>query len=347
MTIHANGESTHQLVYFTTGVGELYLSKDALIKLKVIPADFPRIGSVNQLGDLPEVSAKVYNDDVFNKVPAGDNFNEVQCEFSPALLQRYQRQVRQRYHAPPVPGVNSMDLQHALPLQGPTVNAPVHVQPGLVAPTPNCLPVRFAPSIPLGMTSLGSRTRAMEGCAQVGAGVEPGAPQRVEPSAPPAPVNPIHMVTTLNSDRVPTVRVAPPPVATKVMDSPQDRHVHALPPQNSHQVPLQHHGASQGNDINFQAQLNQRNLINIKGAPGYNYYSGNPTNKQGIPSTQAHEIMSENVQSADVGPECRAEFTHIRRQTPVGGTLYKVQDEFSSERHRALPMAAAHPQVQP
>ena len=53
LTIHANGESTHQLVYFATGVGELYLSMDALIKLKVIPADFPRIGSALSVTNTP------------------------------------------------------------------------------------------------------------------------------------------------------------------------------------------------------------------------------------------------------------------------------------------------------
>ena len=40
-----SGESTKQLVYFAMDVGEFYLSKSALIDLKIIPHDFPRIGA--------------------------------------------------------------------------------------------------------------------------------------------------------------------------------------------------------------------------------------------------------------------------------------------------------------
>ena len=40
-----SGEVTKQLVYFAMDVGEFYLSKAALIDLKIIPHDFPRIGA--------------------------------------------------------------------------------------------------------------------------------------------------------------------------------------------------------------------------------------------------------------------------------------------------------------
>ena len=46
LTIFADsGESTDQLVYFATDVGEFYLSKSALIDLNVINCDFPRVGA--------------------------------------------------------------------------------------------------------------------------------------------------------------------------------------------------------------------------------------------------------------------------------------------------------------
>ena len=41
----STGHTTQQLVYFTTGVGEFYLSKSALIDLQVISSDFPRVGA--------------------------------------------------------------------------------------------------------------------------------------------------------------------------------------------------------------------------------------------------------------------------------------------------------------
>ena len=71
------------------------------------------------------------------------DINEVHDGFTPVSLQQ---------HAPPVPGVQHQVLQHALPLQGPTVDAPVLVQPGSgpgqqqVVPSPNSLPNPVAPS---------------------------------------------------------------------------------------------------------------------------------------------------------------------------------------------------------
>ena len=141
----------------------------------------------------------------------------------------------------------------------------------------------------------------MEGCGQVEAGVEPGAPQRVEPSAPPALTNPHHMVTTLNSDRVPTVRAAPPPVAPKVKDSPEVHHLQMPSPirrptedQSSQQLYQQ---PQQASGINyFQGYVNQ--------VPGHHYPSGNPSKIQGILS-QAQESMSSMppVQRNGVGPD--------------------------------------------
>ena len=45
MSIYADsGESTEQLVYFATNVGDFYLSKAAMIDLGIIPKDFPKVG---------------------------------------------------------------------------------------------------------------------------------------------------------------------------------------------------------------------------------------------------------------------------------------------------------------
>ena len=82
LTIHANGESTHQLVYFATGVGQLYLSKAACVDLGIIDKNFPKIGSckmtksanppnpvLQQPGSstISTVSATAnHNDEVFN-----------------------------------------------------------------------------------------------------------------------------------------------------------------------------------------------------------------------------------------------------------------------------------------
>ena len=142
---------------------------------------------------------------------------------------------------------------------------------GLVqgAPSPNSLPVCFASGIPLGMTSLGSRTPVMEGWSQVGSGVEPGALQRVEPRAPPDSVNPIPMVTKSNSDRVPTVRATPPPVATKAKDAPQNLHHLSPSPLSLPPGPPDSHrgvGVDPGGDVNLQVQ---------------SLYQGNPQNSQG------------------------------------------------------------------
>ena len=152
-------------------------------------------------------------DDVFK----ADDDNKGPTEGSQGSCARVQIYISQHVTTS---GATAVQCQ---PPQGPGLQVPA---PG--APSPHSIPVRFAPSIPLGMTSLGSRTPAMEGCYQVGSGIEPGAPQRVEPSAPPDYVNPRNMVTTLNSDRGHTVCVAPPPVATKALDAPQV-HRHLLP----------------------------------------------------------------------------------------------------------------------
>ena len=42
-----SGESTEQLVYFATNVGDFYLSKAAMIDLAIIPKDFPKVGAAS------------------------------------------------------------------------------------------------------------------------------------------------------------------------------------------------------------------------------------------------------------------------------------------------------------
>lgn len=41
------GPATRQLVYFATGVGQFYLSKQACVDLGIIDANFPQVGSCN------------------------------------------------------------------------------------------------------------------------------------------------------------------------------------------------------------------------------------------------------------------------------------------------------------
>ena len=272
MTIFTDsGETLEQLVYFVNDVGEFYLSKEALTDLKVISHDFLHTGLHNK-----------------------GNINEVQDGF-PSVVR--EGTGNHRDHAPPVPGDRSKVLQHALHPQGPTVDAPVCLEPGQrhVAPSPTSLPVPIAPCIPQGMTSLGSRTPAMEGCAQVRSGVEPGAPQRVEPQAPPDHINPTHMVTTLNSDHGHSVRVALPPVATKVKDAPEAQHHLSPSPLCLPPGPPESHrggGVDPGGDASsqFQVQGSQVQGIippNIRGPPkGAGSGVHEPSTSPGQPTPQ-------------------------------------------------------------
>ena len=73
-----SGVSTEQLVYFADGVGEFYLSQHALKELKVIPSNFPTIGSCE--------NARA----VVSSGPAtSGRINEVHGEFSPELRQAH------------------------------------------------------------------------------------------------------------------------------------------------------------------------------------------------------------------------------------------------------------------
>ena len=73
-----SSETTEQLVYFATGVGEFDLSQTALKELNVIPHDFPTAGSYRNADDQVE--------DVFEPPKLGAVHNEVHGEFSPELL---------------------------------------------------------------------------------------------------------------------------------------------------------------------------------------------------------------------------------------------------------------------
>ena len=71
------GESTQQLVYFATEVGEFYLSKGALIDLKIISHDFPRVGACSSNFNMMQSHA-----DVQGHTADYHELNEVQNEFT-------------------------------------------------------------------------------------------------------------------------------------------------------------------------------------------------------------------------------------------------------------------------
>ena len=100
LTAHT-GQSTQQLVYFAKGIGELYLSKQALIDLEVISNNFPTVGDAAP-------GSK------------GGQFNEVQ-DGSPSVLHKV---------PPQVPSVHQHQVPHHQP--GPTVQ--VQVQPTVPMP---------------------------------------------------------------------------------------------------------------------------------------------------------------------------------------------------------------------
>ena len=76
-----SGDTTYQLVYFATGVGEFYLSKSAMIYLKIIPHDFSRVGSC-----VSKVNA-ITSDQHLSSLEGDVYVQEVQDEFTSNILQ--------------------------------------------------------------------------------------------------------------------------------------------------------------------------------------------------------------------------------------------------------------------
>lgn len=83
------GHSTEQLVYFSSGVGEFYLSQEALKSLKVIPHNFPVIRScttnpsINKVADAQHAVDEddKEEDEVFNTQLHSADIYEVHNEF--------------------------------------------------------------------------------------------------------------------------------------------------------------------------------------------------------------------------------------------------------------------------
>ena len=91
MTIFAeSGQSTQQLVYFATGVGEFYLSKSALIDLQVIPKEFPVLSSVQPSINVFNMAQHQQGPVSVQPGPTQAGYTqEVQDEFSSGLHRSY------------------------------------------------------------------------------------------------------------------------------------------------------------------------------------------------------------------------------------------------------------------
>lgn len=96
-----SGQTTNQLVYFETGVGEFYHSKSALIDLQIISHDFPKVGSATHGPTVNTFKDTSTDDDNFNdSATAAAELYEVSDKYSSELQWGHHNDLYVQYKPP-------------------------------------------------------------------------------------------------------------------------------------------------------------------------------------------------------------------------------------------------------